>query len=386
MGIYTEYLDRQFSLEGLVEERKKQLLRISQLRGRDVLVYAADLTKGSAPISISYEDLLFIRDQLDNLDGRALDLILETPGGLGEVAEDIVKLIRDKYEDFAVIVPGWAKSAGTIITMAADEILMEPASALGPVDAQLSRQGKTFSAEALIEGMKKIKEEVEATGILNKAYIPILQGISPGELQAAENALKFAEVLVAEWLAKFKFRKWTYRESSGTVVTESDRNQRAQEIAQQLRSHSRWLTHGRSIKILDLETMGVRITDYSRLPDLVDPIRRYYTLLRMTFDTNIYKLCETPLSQVYRFITQPIPAVGPQELGKEAGIAVVKVQCGRCKSEFQIQANLGESRPIQAGAIAFPANNKAICPTCNNEIDLTNIRRQLELQSKRKVV
>ncbi|MGI8741790.1 MAG: hypothetical protein ACR2NN_04305 [Bryobacteraceae bacterium] len=48
--------------------------------------------------------------------------------------------------------------------------------------------------------MEKIKKEVVDTGTLNRAYIPILQGISPGELQSAENALSFAKILVTQWL------------------------------------------------------------------------------------------------------------------------------------------------------------------------------------------
>ena len=47
MGIYTEYLDRQMSFQDLAAERKAQLKRISALRGgRDILVFAADLSKG----------------------------------------------------------------------------------------------------------------------------------------------------------------------------------------------------------------------------------------------------------------------------------------------------------------------------------------------------
>lgn len=95
------------------------------------------------PISaFSGEDLLPINDQLANLKGSALDLILETPGGSGEAAEDIVRSLRNRYNDLAIIVPGWAKSAGTIMVMAADEILMEPASALGPIDAQIFWPGE----------------------------------------------------------------------------------------------------------------------------------------------------------------------------------------------------------------------------------------------------
>ena len=45
---------------------------------------------------MSNVDLLPISDQLANLKGTKLDLILETPGGAGEVAEDIVRMIRKK--------------------------------------------------------------------------------------------------------------------------------------------------------------------------------------------------------------------------------------------------------------------------------------------------
>ncbi len=185
MGIYSEYLDRQFTFEQLTAERKRQLKRIGEIRGRDVLAFASNLQNNRQQIAINYSDLLPFQDQISNLSGKGIDIILETPGGSGETVEDIVKLLRSKYESLGVIVPGLAKSAGTIFAMAADEILMEMASALGPIDAQMVYQGKVFSAHALLEGMKKIKDEVTQTGTLNKAYIPILQNISPGELQAA---------------------------------------------------------------------------------------------------------------------------------------------------------------------------------------------------------
>ena len=122
MGLYSEYLDGNWGIKEITKERKKQLQRIGEIRGgRDVLTFAADLNKGTAPIGINYKDLLPITDQLSNLTGGALDIILETPGGAGEIAEDIVKLLRAKYDDVAVIVPGSAKSAGTIIAMGADD-------------------------------------------------------------------------------------------------------------------------------------------------------------------------------------------------------------------------------------------------------------------------
>lgn len=383
MGAYTEYLDRQMNFEQLSGERKALLRRISELRGgRDVLVFAADLNKGAAPISISYADILPFQDQLANLSGPAIDVILETPGGSGEVTEDLVRLLRAKYESLAVIVPGWAKSAGTILAMAADEILMGPASALGPIDAQLFWQGKIFSADALLEGFEKIKAEVISTGVLNKAYIPILQGISPGELQSAENALAFAKVLVTGWLAKYKFRDWVAHKSTGKPVTDEERGARAEEIAANLCDHQRWLVHGRSIKLDDLVAMRLRVTDYSKTPDLSDAIQRYHTLLQMTFASSIYKVFETPSSQIYRFIAPPAPAPEAQT----GDIAIVEVECGNCKRKGRVQANLGQPRPLQRGCVPFPPNNVFICEECKAPTDLADLRRQIEAQARKPVV
>lgn len=385
MGIFTEYLDAGLNFEQLTAERKKQLRRISQLRGgRDVLVLAADLTKDNAPLAIGYADLLPISDQLSNLSGSAINVLLETPGGSGEVAEDIVRLLHEKYQEVGVIIPGCAKSAGTIIAMAADEILMEPVSALGPIDAQIRWQGKVFSADALIEGMEKIKKEVEQTGTLNRAYIPILQGISPGELQSAENALAFAKDLVTDWLARYKFKAWTQHASTGLPVTEDDKKQRAKEVAETLCNHRRWKTHGRSIKIPDLEAMRLRVTDYSKQPDLAEAIRRYFTLLQMALSSNIYKVFETPDSQIYRFLSPPTPP--PQPTPSQPDVAVLEVACGRCRNVTPVQANLGAPKPLQAGCVAFPPTNRLSCPNCGAVMDLADARRQLEAQSKRPVV
>ncbi len=384
MGYYTEYLDSGLDAQQMASERKRQLGRISELRGdRDILVYAADWDKANTPpalLSISYSDLVPFHDQLSNMKGTKLDFILETGGGSGEVAEDIVRSLRERYEEVCIIVAGWAKSAGTIIAMAGDEILMEPGSALGPIDAQLSWQGKVFSADALIEGMEKIKREVDATGTLNRAYIPMLQAISPGELQSAENALNFAQELVADWLVKYKFKNWDTHSRTGATVTCAEREERAKEIAWKLCNHKQWLTHGRSIKIADLEDMGLQITDYSKTPELAEAIRRYHTLVQMTFDsTNIYKVFETTDSQILRFISPGVPA--PQA----ADAVVIEAICPACGAISKIQANLKRS-PLQPGHCKFPANNKFKCPTCEAEIDLTDTRRQIEVQSKRNLL
>ncbi|HEX9902819.1 MAG TPA: ATP-dependent Clp protease proteolytic subunit [Acidobacteriota bacterium] len=386
MGIYSEYLDMSLNWPALQNERKKQLLRISQLRnGRAIITFAAAMSK-EAPIAIDYDDRVPLFDQISNLEGDKIDIIIETLGGSAEVAEDIVRHIRNRFSEVTMIVPGYAKSAGTIMVMAGDEILMEPGSALGPIDAQIIQGGKRFSAHAFLEGLKKIKEEIDKKGQLNRAYIPILQNISPGEIQNCENAMKFSETLVTEWLSKYKFKFWVTHSSTGKSVTKEEKLKRAEEIAEILCNHGRWLTHGRSISIDDLRQNDIRlkITDYSENSELCDAIRRYYTLLKMSFDTtNIFKIYETPKSQIYRFVT-PKTQVAPGPI--QANVAIIEFECPNCKTKTKIQANLKDGIPIESNAKPFPTDNIFICPACNARNDISTIRSQIESQSKRKIL
>jgi len=411
MGIYSEYLDKHLGLEELNRERKLQLGIISKIRERDVLVYAADSNKANmAPVGLDNSDLLPINDQLSNLNGKSIDVLLETGGGRGETAEDVVRLLYLKYESVAFIVPGMAKSAGTIMAMGGDEILMEPgSSSLGPIDAQIQWEGKVFSAEAFLKGLESIKDEVASTNSLNRAYIPILQRISPGEIQHAENALAFAKVLVTKWLREHKFKNWlTHRtHNPGTPVTDGEREARAKEIADKLCNHSEWLSHGRSIKLSDLVGIGLEITDYGQTPALADAIRRYHVLLQMTFETtNMYKIVEMAGSQIYRFALSqqiqvavpsgfpfPQPAVpvqpGLQRPPLVPGVApagaVVQFVCNKCKKVHKLQADFDHQRPLQPGTERFPGNDILVCDQCQTSHNLLALRRQLELQTKRKV-
>ena len=105
MGVYGQYLDQHLDVQELHHKRKEYLKKISNLRERDTIVLTADLTK-RAPISIDYSDLIPFRDQLDNVKGDKVDLILETPGGSGEYAEEIVLLLRNKFKEVGIIIPG----------------------------------------------------------------------------------------------------------------------------------------------------------------------------------------------------------------------------------------------------------------------------------------
>lgn len=384
MGIYTEYLDKKFDWLSLVEERKKQLARISRLRGgRPVLTFAAALTKPHADIDIGYADRAHFFDQLHNITGDALDVILETAGGSAEIVEDLVRAIRNKFSSVGMIVPGYAKSAGTIMVMAGDEILLEPNSALGPIDAQVFQGGKRYSAHAFLEGLKAIKQEAEETKGLNLAYIPILQNISPGEIQTCKNAQSFAARLVTDWLTKYKFKFWDKHSGNAIPVTAREKTKRAKEIADELCNHGKWLTHGRGITLEDFNRMRLKVTDYSENKDLYDAISRYYILLKMSFDiTGIYKIYETPTSQLYRFEAASFHS--PAQ--KTPDIVELELPCPNCTKPTRLQGNFRQGIPVKPGNIPFPKNNIYECPHCGHKIDVRELRAKVESEVKKEII
>ena len=188
--------------------------------------------------------------------------------------------------------------------------------------------GKRFSADAFLAGLDSIRKEAEEKKHLDIAYIPILQNISPGEIQHCENAQAFSRTLVTNWLKDYKFKFWEKHSSTGKAVTDEDKANRANAIATLLCNHGHWLTHGRSIKLSDLEEMRLQITDYSKNTELNEAITKYYTLLRMSFETNIYKIYETPASQIYRSINTaaPPPPMQPPALPNPL---IVDFDCGK---------------------------------------------------------
>jgi ClpP class serine protease len=89
---------------------------------------------------------------------RPIDLILHTPGGLVLASEQIAYALRDHPAKVTVIVPHYAMSGGTLIALAADEIRMDRAAVLGPVDPQL---GELPAASIVRTVGKKPLERVE---------------------------------------------------------------------------------------------------------------------------------------------------------------------------------------------------------------------------------
>ena len=84
-------------------------------------------------------------------DDMPIDFILHTPGGLVLAAEQIAHALARHKARVTVFVPHYAMSGGTLIALAADEIVMDENAVLGPVDPQLGE----YPAASILQVIEK---------------------------------------------------------------------------------------------------------------------------------------------------------------------------------------------------------------------------------------
>jgi ClpP class serine protease len=122
-----------------------------------------------------------------------LDLVLHTPGGLVLAATQIARAVFKHKAKVTVFVPHYAMSGGTLLALAADEIVMCEHAVLGPVDPQLGE----YPAASILKAahQKPIAEVDDKTLILadqaEKAIAQMRQEV--GELLADKYSRESAE-------------------------------------------------------------------------------------------------------------------------------------------------------------------------------------------------
>jgi ClpP class serine protease len=82
-----------------------------------------------------------------------IDLVVHTPGGLVLAAEQIASALQRHQGTVTVFVPHYAMSGGTLIALAADQIVMDPNAVLGPVDPQLGMGQSAVAAASVVKAL-----------------------------------------------------------------------------------------------------------------------------------------------------------------------------------------------------------------------------------------
>ena len=174
-------------------------------------------------------------------DGMPIDLVLHTPGGLVLASDQIAYALKRHTGKVTVLVPHYAMSGGTMLALAADEIVMDRDAVLGPVDPQLGGLPRGFWPAASI--LKALE-----TPNPNRNDETLILG------DMARKAIDQVEDAVAELLAD--------RHDEET----------ARRLAKTL-SEGRW-THDYPIRIDEARELGLPVRD--DVPDAVYELMRLY--------------------------------------------------------------------------------------------------------------
>ncbi len=131
-----------------------------------------------------FEELIY-----DAIPSEPLHLLLDSPGGDGEVAIRIVRAAQSRCDELTVIVPDQAKSAATLLSLGAHHILMGPASDLGPIDPQFFIRGEWVSAKDIISAVENASLKVEESPDTYPIHAAVLSDITAIMLQRARSSL-----------------------------------------------------------------------------------------------------------------------------------------------------------------------------------------------------
>jgi hypothetical protein len=227
-------------------------------------------------LSIITEDMHGFMSSLHGLKGKNLDLILHSPGGSPESAEQIVNYLRAKYDHIRAIIPQNAMSAATMIACGCDSIVMGKHSALGPIDPQITfsdgQRAYTSPAQAILDEFDEAKREIQTSPGSAPLWAERIQRYPYGFLQSCQNAIALSKEMVRRWLEQYMFHD------------EADAAEKAQHIAGWLGTAGNHKTHGRPLSMRECQSNGLKITALEDDQDLQEGILSLFHAMVLTFD------------------------------------------------------------------------------------------------------
>lgn len=203
---------------------------------------------------------------------KGLTLVLHTPGGVTNATETIVAYLRSKFAYIEVIVPTFAMSAGTMISLAANRLVMGRQSQLGPIDPQFLMGQRAQSARAVVDQFEEAKKEILANAAAAGVWFPVLQTIGPALLQEARNALEYGERMVAQWLEKYMFEG----KPNAAALAKS--------AAAHFNDAATHKSHGRRIDRDEVRAQQIDVSDLEASQELQEAVLTLYHLMTLTFE------------------------------------------------------------------------------------------------------
>lgn len=157
-----------------VEKINKTVLSLATENNADVIIY-------SGPISRPFVDKV-IESRSKNQRRENVILILCTFGGDPAAGYRIARFLQQNYKKFIVWIDGPCKSAGTLITMGAQEIVMSDHGEMGPLDIQVGKKDELWETDSGLTVLSAIKALEEKSFELFESCFLSLKGRSGGRI------------------------------------------------------------------------------------------------------------------------------------------------------------------------------------------------------------
>lgn len=223
-------------------ERQELIKQIDEAEASHLICYV-----GGPSSQIDRNDIIGFVDLLHNIpENEPVDLFLHTFGGDVDACEKLVRLIHANVVEsrFRVVVPDVAKSAGTLMALGANEILMSDTSELGMIDPQFpmrDNQGNEFW-HSVIAYLDAHQEHAEALRVDPRDPVAMLR----------------LDNFDAKIVRKFQGIRDRVRTFAEDLLKRN--GLAASTISSELMSPSRWKTHGQPITHADAAQLGLPVT------------------------------------------------------------------------------------------------------------------------------
>jgi hypothetical protein len=283
----------------LVPELKRAIQEIETIRQRPLICYVANVIKKLSGIEIDFSDDLPFNEAISKIpeDIRDIDILVVTPGGIGQQVSQFVNSLRPRFDSVEFILPSMCMSAGTLWVLSGDKIWMDSRAYIGPIDPQVpSKSGNYLPAQSLLILLEKIKAEGEE--FLKKGLPPpwhlirLIDTMDQLQIGGAIIASEYSIKLASNFLENYKFKNWLKHSSSGKTVTASDRSERAVEVATLLCNNSHWKSHGHGI---NRETADKELR---LLIDHLESNQKFHNAVRRLWALFYYTLEKTFLTKI----------------------------------------------------------------------------------------
>jgi Serine dehydrogenase proteinase len=270
------------SIHALRYQRQALIQTIERHTKCPLICYVAGIDAG-----IHRDDVIGFVDLLHNIrPNEDLELLLQTPGGDTDAADKLISMVRTKVGTgrLRIIVPDFAKSAGTLMVLAADTVVMSDTSELGPIDPQIvltDADGKNPFQHSVLNYLDAFKTHSETlkTDPNNIPAKIMLSKLDPSMLKSFEAAKERARRCAEAQLKQGMFKKggnWS------------------QTVSELLGEAKQWLSHGQPIYWHDAKDpkIGLDVTYYAPTSPEWQEYWQLYCLQRLAV-TDRQKLYES---------------------------------------------------------------------------------------------